>query len=138
MSTATARSGIHDAATTTETYVADGSWPTWSPDGSRVAFWNRGTTVVSSADMAAGASDATRPFRGLTGTCRGQTDVDGSPVCGPVAWSPDGTLVIGYDADGASLMIAAADGSGTQRQIALATPTEVRIGLAAGPPLTAS
>ena len=37
------------------TTVGRGFWPTWSPDGSRIAYWNDGTVVVETAGALAGA-----------------------------------------------------------------------------------
>lgn len=119
---------IYDATAGGVTYVADGSWPTWSPDASRIAYWDNGTQVVPTPVTTASSATAARPFHGVAGSCHGEATLDGNPVCGPVAWSPDGTKVIGYDSADQALVIADANGTGVPQRIALPDPTEVRIG----------
>ena len=44
------------------TTVDRGFWPTWSPDGSRIAYWNDGTVVAETAGALAGAPVKVRPY----------------------------------------------------------------------------
>jgi Tol biopolymer transport system component len=94
------------------TSVDRGFWPTWSPDGSRMAYWNNGTVVTETAGALAGAPVKVRPYPAFTGDCEDHPDLAGAAYCGPAAWSPDGQRLLAPDIVGGSILSVMADGTG--------------------------
>jgi TolB protein len=72
-----------DAANITNS-ADDEYWPSWSPDGSLIAF-DRATEGFSSNDIVVAAPDGSGAV-----TLQGESVTGGAPV-----WSPDGTLIEG-------------------------------------------
>ena len=120
------------------TPVDRGFWPTWSPDGSRIAYWNDGTVVAETAGALAGAPVKVRPYPQFTGNCQDHPDLAGAAYCGPAAWSPDGQRLLAPDIVGGSILSVMADGTGEPIVIPVdsASPDEEASGLAADPALT--
>ena len=73
-----------DATNITNSPATDEYWPSWSPDGSLLAF-DRSTGEFSSNDIVVAAPDGS-----------GAVTLMGAPVTGgaPV-WSPDGSMILG-------------------------------------------
>jgi hypothetical protein len=114
-----------DVDTGIETSVGEGQWPVWSPDASRIALWNRGTQVLTTAAVLAGTPDpeyvfaqpshtqpGLAPLPGRFEGCDNAEQLRGSDICQAVRWSPDGTTVYGPDINGGAVVYRAADGSG--------------------------
>jgi len=118
---------IHTVGQDADQSVASGRWPTWSPDGSHLAYWDNGTIVVPVPDSGV-ITGGVHPFQGTKGSCDRHAVLDGNPVCGPVTWSPDGKRVVGYDESDHGLLIANADGSGSLTRVDVGGAKEVRLG----------
>jgi Tol biopolymer transport system component len=73
-----------DATNITSSPTEDEYWPSWSPDGSHVAF-DRSTGAFSSNDIVVTASDGSGAV-----TLQGEPVTGGAPV-----WSPDGSMILG-------------------------------------------
>jgi WD40 repeat protein len=110
---------VFDLATATETTIAPGQWPSWSPDGTRIAWYGDGSEVVALAH--AGDVRPTQLFGShAIGYCNSYPNPPANISCGPIEWSPDGVWVFSADADGTSILIARSDGTGPVRAIRLA------------------
>jgi TolB protein len=73
--------------------VSDDAWPTWSPDGTRLAFTRRRTDIVGYQIVVVrvDGTDAVTPVH---------PDVRSASL----TWSPDGTRILGYAADGTTVV----------------------------------
>jgi Tol biopolymer transport system component len=113
---------VDDVTTATATVISDGFWPTWSPDGKKVAwYWGSGLVVADMAAVPLEIGDMTRLFTGGPGgNCPDHPEMAGRSICAPPGWSPDGTRVIGPDTIGSSIVSLPIDGSGD----AIVIPTE--------------
>jgi Tol biopolymer transport system component len=111
---------MFDLAASVETSVGTGFWPTWSPDGARIAWWGDRVQAVNVADLLAGDARPVTlfPWYG-SGNCQDHPEAAGTSSCGPAQWSPDGAWVYSPDVVGKSILIARSDGSGHLRTIAL-------------------
>jgi dipeptidyl aminopeptidase/acylaminoacyl peptidase len=119
---------FYDIASGDEIRVADTFWPSWAPDGERIAVW--GTKVAATDAIVAGTAawTAITPTW-LSGSCQEHSELAGQSFCGPVQWSPDGTRVIAPDITGEVILSVLADGSGQPIVIQL----ETHVGDVAGP-----
>jgi Tol biopolymer transport system component len=93
-------------------FVDRGFWPTWSPDGSRIAYWNDGTVVAETAGALSGTPVKVRPYPAFTGVCGDHPDLANAAYCGPASWSPDGQRLLAPDIVRGSILSVMADGSG--------------------------
>jgi Tol biopolymer transport system component len=120
---------MFDLATSKETTVGSGFWPTWSPDGERIAWWGDNSQAVSVADLLAGRAQPTTLFPSYgSGNCQDHPEAAGKSVCGPAQWSPDGLWVFAPDVVGKAILIARSDGSGHVRSIVLDHPLDIANG----------
>ena len=107
------------------TTVDRGYWPTWSPDGSRIAYWNNGTVVAETAGALAGTPETVRPYPAFSGACQDHADLADKAYCGPASWSPDGQRLLARDITGRSIVSFSPDGSGSRIVIPLeSTPSD--------------
>lgn len=93
------------------TYIGSGFWPSWSPDGQRIALWSDGLTVSRLADAPALSTEFIRPFGRIFGSCLDHAELAGKAVCAPVSWSPGGDRVLGPDIVGGGIVALSSDGS---------------------------
>ena len=103
---------ILDLSSGSLTTVDRGYWPTWSPDGSRIAYWNNGTVVAETDGALAGTPVTVRPYPAFFGACQDHADLADKAYCGPAAWSPDGQRLLAPDIARRSILSVMADGSG--------------------------
>jgi Tol biopolymer transport system component len=122
---------MFDLATSKETIVGTGFWPTWSPDGNRIAWWTDGTKVATVADLLAETPRRISIFPSFTGYCPEHPELAGKVMCAPAEWSPDGLWVYGPDVIGGSIVLARSDGSNVVRTIKLDHPLDLENGPAA-------
>jgi Tol biopolymer transport system component len=115
------RTQYFDLTTQQAIAVAVGFWPSWSPTGDRISYWNDGAKIVDTPTSATGAERVTEIFPSFTGACQDHPELAGKAFCGPVTWSPDGTRVIAVDITGNGLLSLRTDGNGDPRAIDLRT-----------------
>jgi dipeptidyl aminopeptidase/acylaminoacyl peptidase len=117
---------LFDLLTAKETTVGSGFWPTWSPDGGRIAWWGEQSQAVKVADLLAGNPRPVGLFPSYgSGYCQDHPEAAGKSSCGPARWSPDGVWVYAPDVVGKAILIARSDGSGDVRSITLDHPIDV-------------
>ena len=104
-------------------------WPSWSPDGRRVAwFGNDGAhDAIRVAELgpeyqvgqirSAFVSPAAAPGEGPT--CGETPSLAGRYMCRPPAWSPDGQRLYALDVLGTTLLVVSVDGSTPPERVAL-------------------
>jgi TolB protein len=80
----------------------DEYWPAWSPDGTRVAFQRQTNPSAPENDIIVLPRD---------GTDEQRVDIESTGGIGPLVWSPDGRLILGYTSYSEDLVIATIDGS---------------------------
>lgn len=105
--------------------VGPGFWVTWSPDGSRLAYFHNGTVVVDIAAALAGTAEPLRVTPAFTTDCAQHPELADRSFCGPALWSPDGTRLYAIDVTGRSVLSVKADGTGDPIVIRLDTPRAV-------------
>ncbi len=86
-------SGTRDISLRVGGGATDDAWPTWSPDGTRLAFTRQRSDVV-------GYQVVIVEIEGADRFTPDHPDLRGAPL----TWSPDGTRVLGYTADGTSII----------------------------------
>jgi len=92
--------------------LAGGFWPTWSPSGDRISYWDDGTKVVTAlvGDPATRAKVAV--FPAFKESCP-VPELARKVFCGPASWSPDGTRLLATDISQTVILSLLADGSGS-------------------------
>jgi len=110
---------VFDLATSTERTIQQGRWPSWSPDGTRLAWYGDGSQVITLTESA-----DVRPIQLFSshaiGYCNTYPNAPANISCGPIEWSPDGVWVFSADAKGTSILVARSDGTGPVRTVQLA------------------
>jgi len=120
---------IYDVATAKETTVDAGFWPTWSPDGREVTWWNEGTHLDSVADLLVGLPKPRMVFPMVPGaTCQDNPKLAAKAICAPAQWSPDGAWIYGPDVVGKAIVFGRADGSSLPHAITLDHPVDLSKG----------
>jgi hypothetical protein len=115
---------MYDLPSATETPLAEtsilgGTFPVWSTDGTRVAWWNDGIWTAGLPDPQGRQADPISIFPSVDGGCSEHADLAGKAVCGPARWSPDGRWLFGTGIGGAAIVFGRADGSGSTHAITL-------------------
>jgi Tol biopolymer transport system component len=118
---------VYDLATTTEAPVAEasvltGTGPAWSPDGTKISWWNDGTFTVVVVEALAGHGQPALVFPSVDGGCLEHAALAGRAICGPAAWSPDSRWLFGPGIGGTSIVFGRSDGSGSPHAITLDHP----------------
>jgi len=107
---------VYDVAAQKHTWIGEGFWPTWSPDGTSVACecGPGGVVAISIESALAGAPqlrrlqpDATEPEAHY---CQDGPSVSGRAICSPAHWSPDARWVAGMDVLAHDLVLVSTDG----------------------------
>jgi hypothetical protein len=109
----------HDMQSDDDVYVAIGFWPSWSPTGDRISYWNNGTKVIETPTSSAGARTPIEIFPSFQDYCQDHPELAGKVFCGPVTWSPDGTRLIATELTGNGLLSLRSDGTGDPKLIDL-------------------
>jgi hypothetical protein len=121
---------VYDLATAMETSVAEtsilsGTGPAWSPDGTRISWWDDGVKVISVADAMAGHASPLTVLPTVDGGCSEHTDLAGKAVCGPARWSPDSRWLFGPGIGGTAIVFGRSDGSESSHSIVFDQPVEL-------------
>jgi len=93
--------------------LAGGFWPTWSPSGDRISYWDDGTKVVPALATDPAARTKVEVFPAFTGGCEEHPELARKAFCGPATWSPDGTRLVATDISLTAILSLLADGSGS-------------------------
>jgi Tol biopolymer transport system component len=109
---------VFDLDTDTDHPLGEGFWPSWSPDGKRLATCC--ATIVDVEDAIAGEAAPVTAFEQPgEGYCGDHLDWSGRAICSAVAWSPDGKWLVAGDIAGKDILIAPVDGSQPPTRIEL-------------------
>jgi hypothetical protein len=107
---------VFDLDTDSDHAIGPGFWPSWAPDGSRLATCC--ATVVDVDDAIAGRARPITVFGQFPGNCPEAAPTwTGRAICSAVVWSPDGEWLIAGDIAGRDLLLAPVDGSVPPRRI---------------------
>jgi hypothetical protein len=99
--------------------VGEGFWPTWSPDGSRLAGCCASIWTID--DVLGGGIPPVTVFAQPDGNCGDNLEWTGQAICSPVIWSPDGQSLLAIDVAGEDLLLGRADGTGEPTRISTGT-----------------
>jgi Tol biopolymer transport system component len=101
---------VLDLGTKVDHNAGAGFWPSWSPDGSRIATCC--VTVSTTAGILAGNIAQVQRFTPFNDYCTNYQGQPGRTVCSRATWSPDGSRLMAVDIAGGALLVAQADGPG--------------------------
>jgi WD40 repeat protein len=124
---------VYDVASGTETRIAEtsilsGTGPAWSPDGTRISWWDDGVKIISVADAIAGRASPWMVFPSVDGSCSEHADLARTAVCGPAQWSPDSRWLFGWGIGGTAIVFGPSDGSQSSHAILLEHPGDLSAG----------
>jgi len=106
----------YDLLTQKHTWIGEGFWPTWSPDGAAVACecGPGGIVSISFQSALAGAPEPRRlqpdPTEPDATYCQEGPSVSGRAICSAAQWSPDGRWIAGSDVLMHDLVLVSTDG----------------------------
>ena len=120
---------IYDLATATEMPAAEVSRVyatglTWSPDGTRISWWDEGNFTVAVAEAVAGIGQPIAVFQDVRCGSTDAAALAGRAICGPAAWSPDSRWLFGPGLSRTSIVFGRSDGTGSTHVITLAQPSD--------------
>ena len=96
--------------------ASDDAGPTWSPDGTRLAFTRERTDYYMGYQVVVVGADGTDAI----------TPVHPDVRSAPLTWSPDGTRILGYAVDGTSVVDIDLTGARPARAISVAFDQQAR------------
>jgi Tol biopolymer transport system component len=114
---------VFDVATGKETRVDFGFWPSWSQDGSQIAWWSDGVRSIGTNAFLSGTRKK-RMIQSTPGYCNENPELEGRALCSPGLWSPDGNWLIGTDPFGKSIVAVSVDGSRSAIRLPLDQPID--------------
>ncbi len=115
---------LHNVSTDHQDRLSgSGRWPSWSPDGTQVAWWSDGILVGRVDALTAGISP--RRLSTLPEPCPDRTRSATTTPCGPPSWSPDGTRIYATDISTRAVIALSVDGSQPPMTIRLPPGTEL-------------
>jgi Tol biopolymer transport system component len=115
---------VFDLDANTDHAAGPGFWPSWSPDGEKLATCC--ATIVEIDDVLAGQPDPVTAFgQPGEGGCGDFPDWSGRAICSTVVWSPDGQWLLAGDISRRDLLIAPVDGSAPPKRITLAAANDI-------------
>lgn len=120
---------VYDLATATETRVTwtsilSGTGATWSPDGTRISWWNDGThTIRVTNGVADGNPTTVSPT--VNSGCMEHPELAAKAICGPARWSPDSQWLFGPGIGGTAIVFELAGGTPPSHAITLDHPVDV-------------
>jgi Tol biopolymer transport system component len=115
---------VYDLDSDADHPLGAGFWPSWSPDGSRLATCC--ATIVDIEDAIAGTAVPVTAFgQPGEGYCNENLDWSGRAICSAATWSPDGKWLIAGDIAGKDLLLAPLDGSQPPTRIELSSGTSI-------------
>ena len=103
---------MFDLDTDTDYEVGSGFWPSWSPDGTRIAGCCASIWSVDDVVAGTGQAPTTAFFQTPDGGCGELIEWTGQGICSQVTWSPDGEWLVAGDIAGGDLLITRSDGTG--------------------------
>jgi hypothetical protein len=101
---------VYDLDTGVDHNAGTGFWPSWSPDGSRIATCCVQVSTTSSI-LAAHVDQLVKFAPSGVASCGEYTGPAGRAVCSRVVWSPDGQELMAVDTATGALLVTRLDGA---------------------------